>query len=266
MTSDNPIENKVTPNADAKSQEQTTHPQIPVPPAPTPEHKLQPSPHCCEITCKTEKDWWDKTKPYVEAAGVLLLAIYTFYTIKMYCANKQAADAATRAAKAAEDSVTEARNNAHLDERAWLGVDNIPGSAKIGTFFSAIVYFKNTGKTPARNMRFWGQLDKMQSEPNAASGCGEALKISSRGLVAPGSFHSIPAQTIGHWPKLENGWQKSLSNEGKKIYIYGCVVYDDIFMNKLHWLTFCSSWRDDIHAFENCAQGNDTGDGDVSEQ
>jgi hypothetical protein len=34
----------------------------------------------------------DKFKPFVELVGVALLAIYTAYTIKMYRANKQAAE------------------------------------------------------------------------------------------------------------------------------------------------------------------------------
>src|ERR1039458_7795923 len=39
------------------------------------------------ITCKVEKDRWDKFKPILEIAGVLVLGVYTFFTIKMYCAN-----------------------------------------------------------------------------------------------------------------------------------------------------------------------------------
>jgi hypothetical protein len=47
--------------------------------------------------------WWDKAKPYVECAGIFLLAIYTAYTIKMYHANQQAANAAETAVKAAKE-------------------------------------------------------------------------------------------------------------------------------------------------------------------
>lgn len=45
--------------------------------------------------------WWRRAKPFVEIAGVLLLAIYTCYTIKMYGANEKAADAAKESADAA---------------------------------------------------------------------------------------------------------------------------------------------------------------------
>jgi|SRR5271165_3466522 len=45
----------------------------------------------------TERNWWDKWKPIVEISGVVLLAIYTSFTIPMYFANKKAADAAKSA-------------------------------------------------------------------------------------------------------------------------------------------------------------------------
>ena len=63
----------------------------------------------CGITYKAQKDWWDKAKPFVEVAGVVLLFVYTVYTIKMYWANKEAADAATSAADTARRTLKVAR-------------------------------------------------------------------------------------------------------------------------------------------------------------
>lgn len=53
----------------------------------------------------TEKDWWEKYKRYLEISGVVLLAIYTGFTIRMYYANRDAANAATSAAKTAKDTL-----------------------------------------------------------------------------------------------------------------------------------------------------------------
>jgi len=53
------------------------------------------------------QNWWDKAKPFVEIAGLAILALYTTYTIKMYYANRDAADAATSAAKTAKDTLEE---------------------------------------------------------------------------------------------------------------------------------------------------------------
>jgi hypothetical protein len=57
------------------------------------------------ITCRPKKDLLDKIKFGFEIGGIVLLSVYTTYTIKMYSANKKAADAATDAAKAASDQV-----------------------------------------------------------------------------------------------------------------------------------------------------------------
>jgi hypothetical protein len=219
------------------------------PPDLTLEHKTE----------RKEDNAHEKKKFVAEIATLVVVAIYAALTWWQGCSTKKAADAA-------RDNIIQIERNVHLDERAWLGVENIPGSAKIGEFFGAVVYFKNTGKTPAKNMRFAGQLDKGQSDPDAAGQCGDALKDTSRWIVAPGSTHSIPARTVGQWPILQKGWQKSLSDKGQKIYIYGCVVYDDIFIDKPHWMTFCAWWRDDISAFQNCEHGNDIGDGDIPEK
>jgi uncharacterized protein YpmB len=55
-----------------------------------------------EITCTVEKDFWDKAKTATEIFGIILLAIYTGFTVLMYCANKKAADAAKSAADTAQ--------------------------------------------------------------------------------------------------------------------------------------------------------------------
>lgn len=56
--------------------------------------QLPPSHANRQINCKHEKSWWDKWKPFVELGGVILLAVYTGYTIKIYTANHDAAKAA----------------------------------------------------------------------------------------------------------------------------------------------------------------------------
>lgn len=101
MNTEKPIGNNApTPNAPEESNKQSENSKPQIPPT-LAKSELQPH---YEIACKTEKNWWDKIKPFVECVGIILLAIYTCYTIKMYWANKQAADAATTAAKAAQDS------------------------------------------------------------------------------------------------------------------------------------------------------------------
>jgi len=108
------------PHAHREADKGASHPEIPIAPRSAPKPELQPSETHQEITSKPEKNWWDKTKPSIEIAGVVLLAIYTGYTIKMYRANKQAADAATSAANTASSQFqltlqqVEDSNGAHV--------------------------------------------------------------------------------------------------------------------------------------------------------
>lgn len=39
---------------------------------------------------KETRSWWERVRPFVEVAGVVLLAIYTFYTIKIYNVTRKA--------------------------------------------------------------------------------------------------------------------------------------------------------------------------------
>ncbi|MGA2537821.1 MAG: hypothetical protein ABSF53_17520, partial [Terracidiphilus sp.] len=92
---------KTTPYAKGESNIQANQgdpnitPALGVPPFPPTETHYK-------ITCKPEKSFWGNVKTGAELFGIVLLAIYTLYTVKMYCANKEAADAAKSAAKTAD--------------------------------------------------------------------------------------------------------------------------------------------------------------------
>jgi hypothetical protein len=109
--------NKTTPNAQGKANIKTGHsnPHIPtilsVPSSPPPE------PHY-EVACKTEKDWRDKTKFYFEIGGIVLLGVYTLYTIKMYGTNEEASGAAKSAAETAAKQL-------ELAQRPWVSFESI---------------------------------------------------------------------------------------------------------------------------------------------
>jgi len=96
-----------------------------VPATPPPEAKY-------EIACKPEKDFWDKVKTKAELVGIVLLALYTFYTIKMYCANKEAADAAKSAAYTGVMSL-------ESSDRPWIAVESLTAGQ---------LYYPDTGRPP----------------------------------------------------------------------------------------------------------------------
>lgn len=150
-------ENNQTPDAGGESDVQASNTKPNIPPTPSVPTLPPTKPHC-EITCKTEKDWWDKWKPFVEIIGIALLAIYTGYTIKMYYANKEAADAAqegsaaaSNAARIAGNSLLLSQTSFQIEQRPYVVADIpefvvspiAPGKIR------ASVTFKNIGRTPA---------------------------------------------------------------------------------------------------------------------
>ena len=84
--------------------------------------------------------------PFVEIAGVVLLGIYTWYTIKMYCANKEAADAAKSAADSASDSLMDV-------QRAFVYVSAVRPNFDSPTTIDFLTEFENYGDTPANSVQ-----------------------------------------------------------------------------------------------------------------
>lgn len=77
---------------------------------------MPPAPPSYQITCKTEKDWRDKVKFWAEIFGLVVLVVYAAYTVKIYCANQKAADAA-------HDTLIEIRQQ----KRPWVALDTSTG-------------------------------------------------------------------------------------------------------------------------------------------
>ena len=138
-------DNNPTPHAQGEADNQTdqTRPDMPraasIPPAP-------PAKAHCEITCKTEKDCWDHVKTGAELLGIVLLAVYTAYTIKMYCANKKAAEAAKQSADTGQSEL-------ELSKRPWISAEfSIIGPLTIdneGAHLTVQVTPDNVGNSPA---------------------------------------------------------------------------------------------------------------------
>jgi hypothetical protein len=115
------------------------------------EVESQPSRTQLAITGTPEKSWWDKFKPFVEMAGIALLAIYTAYTIGIYYAAKDSADAA--------------RDALVRGQRPWLGADGSPSFEQSGQDFRVKV--RNFGTTPALKvgvMMKRGKLERFEKE------------------------------------------------------------------------------------------------------
>jgi hypothetical protein len=156
--------NKTTPNAKRKANIQTANSQTSVPLAPAAPELPPTHPHY-QIACEPKKDWWDRNKKWAEIAGLILLAIYTAYTIKMYCANEEAANAAASAANTAAKTL-------EMD-RPYVSIEVVPtsdlqftaagqGYLRLGS--TAINY----GRNPALNAKIWVQfLSQAKGSPKS---------------------------------------------------------------------------------------------------
>ncbi len=127
--------------------------------------KVSPTKTHCEITCKTEKNWWDKAKPFVEIAGIILLFVYTLYTIKMYCANRDAANAAKSAADTAHDALV-------LGQRPWIKIKHrivkplnfeFVGAAGPAATMTVEDTIENVGNGVALNVVSWEDVIPLDS-------------------------------------------------------------------------------------------------------
>ena len=153
----------VTPNADKESAKKGEQSNPPITATSTPNPQGQP--FHCQITCKQEKDWWDKAKPFVEVAGAIFLAVYTFYTIKMYCANKKAADAAKSAADTAASQLV-------LTERPWIKITHrivtpltfdVPGNGGQIDSMTLEDTLENVGQSIALHIFSWEDVIPMDN-------------------------------------------------------------------------------------------------------
>jgi hypothetical protein len=228
-----------------------------------------------EITCKPEKDWRDKTKFWFEIGGIVLLGVYTAYTIKMYCANRDAAIAATSASNTAANALRASVEQFRVDERAWIEIEPPTPALKVpasdtygGALFTYDFFLKNVGKTAAFGIAvrapravFDGSLslgdnkagiDRMQKQLKSASILGklapsdEVILLSERNsrTLGPGVKSFSPFQLYGQEPRYE-----------RYRFLIGRIDYYDAF-SIAHWNTFCF-FIDHGGALRYCREGNE---------
>jgi hypothetical protein len=137
-------ENQNTPHVGRKPSEKSDDAKPNIPKG-SPLAQLHPAEPQQGSTSTPEKDWWDKSKRWLEFAGVLFLATYTGCTIAMYFANKESADAAKSAADTAIHTM-------HLDARAWVNTFIGRGSLIDNRPLLMPIKITNDGKTAALNL------------------------------------------------------------------------------------------------------------------
>lgn len=119
-----------------------------------------------------------------------------------------------------------------LDERAWVSAGNVNDEVsekKDSISFS--VTLRNYGKTPALNLRSYIAWRINENEiPNDVPPK-DALPQEGQGMLAP----DAPCDLIT--PPIPGIYAIPI-NDGKPIFVFGTVSYEDIFGHE-HWMQFC---------------------------
>ena len=288
MSDSNPIsENSPTSDAQSEANVQTSRTNPDVPPYLSLSHS-QPSEARYHYTSNPEKDWWDKAKPFVEIVGIILLAISTDYTIKMYDANKAAADAAKSAAETASaafaqskiDSAAQDRRSretmetsakqskaaldasieiSRTDQRAWLGYQEVTDVAltSADTSSKIVVWYINTGKTPA--LEFKGHASTKLVYPGQVF-VPEYPKTSDE----PSMSYVMPEQRahiqIGAAAPWDPAAIAALKGGRVGLYVFSEICYKDIF-GAQHHSTFCGRvMPPELTGVANCGTYNEADD------
>jgi len=246
--------------------------------------------------------WWKTLFKFTEAVcAVLLVIITTHYTAAAY----RQAGASEKAANAARDAVCDASrtldetirsnkaqetanrlaaqttiDNFRLEQRAWVEFDTPESSPapemKIGNTFLYRLYFKNVGKTSARNIsvqvntvgghpestndKKWisqyqlpNQIARQNEIAYIHSAFGPKMKAGVRyatpGVLAPGVRTIAPFDTYVTLPGSTGGPLNFT-------YFIGRVEYGDAFGGS-HWMTFCLYVGLNHGDIESCRYGND---------
>lgn len=202
--------------------------------------------------------WWDRIKPYVEIVGIVLLAVYTFFTVRMYYANKKAADAAASAASTAARALQSSTKSFHEEQRAYVAptyaaMSNPPKCQFPGpTRICVDVHVANSGRTPAIGIR----IHRYATFGKNAEATIKAMRVPEYKSPDGNELGNVGDQwgTAATKPVRE-ATAKHLEDGSLPIYIYGVVQYFDIFGN-YHETGFCYERAMASTAFISCDYGN----------
>lgn len=212
---------------------------------------------------QTKENWWDKAKPYVEITGVVLLAIYTGYTIKMYYANRTSADAAASAADTARKTLESSDQSFKTEQRAYLYTTStimtvvkhppfceIPGFK--GKRLCVDVHFINGGKTPAIGTRTHRRV--IVADDDSAEHTIKAFDIPSYTPAGSTTGAGVDSFVTAVTEELTDAQIKGWTAGTEFVYVYGVIEYSDLF-DQVHNTGFCLK-RLPGGAFEYCEYRN----------
>lgn len=190
--------------------------------------------------------YWEKRQYWVQTTiavvGAVSVVIYAFQLYEM----RKSTDAATKAAKAAEDGIKRAEASSHLDQRAWVSAGVGTDVPTVGKVFTVNVTARNSGKTFARDFqsRVIINIVERDAEPAFALGRQTAAKAhgtASVSVLPPTGEYSTATDVDpdGKPGPITQEIFDNLSSGRTKLFVFGWVTYFDIFRCD-HWTIFCN--------------------------
>lgn len=170
----------------------------------------------------------------------------------------------TRQSKAALDATIE---NFHLEQRAWVGptivsypthiVNGNKVYVKEGEKFATVIAVKNSGKTPARDVRtvttvFFektGTILKQLVPINVKD-------LQGVGILQPGANLELNAVFPTNGGVISKNDIEEITRGKAVISIVSEISYEDVF-KKSHFTKFCFQLSPDLAVFHGCNKGND---------
>jgi len=171
------------------------------------------------------------------------------------CAAKTSSENFAQIAGTSVQNIHLAQEAMRLEQRAWVFVtETRVGELQAGKPLSIIIGFKNTGRTPARNVQIATCIDALPKgqvpEPNLE-------KTQSRGIIPPNGtlFVTIGASRKNAEGVTEKGLQSIMAGE-LVVWAYGTATYEDIFETRQATM-FCYMLQPDGKTFGAADMYND---------
>lgn len=145
--------------------------------------------------------------------------------------------------------------NSRLDQRAWVVLKGVAGKPTLNKPLTLRVYFTNTGRTPARDVRVSCAVSAGTGEMPPTL---EGRPYGNPNFLAP---NALIFSSLRDSAKVSQSALDALSKGAVTLFVYGSALYDDVF-GRTHWLTFCEFLTPDASSWDPCKRYNDTGNGD----
>jgi len=171
------------------------------------------------------------------------------------CAAKTSSENFAEVAHSSVQNIQLAQQAMHLEQRAWLFVTETRASElQVGQPLSITVVFKNTGRTPAKNVQISTHLEPL---PKGQAPEPKLEKMQNRGAIPPNGTAFVTISTgRKHAEGVTEQGLKAITSGELVIWVYGTITYEDIFETRQATM-FCYMLHPDGRTFAAAEVYND---------